>query len=57
MGYHLVDGVPRVRLTDAGQNGQRLGADGGNDCWMQRAGKKIAGRLLDGIEHNGFPGA
>jgi len=24
---------------------------------MQRLGKKAAGRLLDGVEHNGFPGA
>lgn len=57
MGYPLVDGVPRIRLTDRGENGQSLGAKGGNDCWMQRSGKKAAGRRLDGIEHNGFPGA
>lgn len=55
LGYPPVDNVPRVRLTDAGQNGQDLGSKGGNDCWMQRAGKKAAGRLLDGREHNGFP--
>lgn len=23
--------------------------------WMERVGKKAAGRLLDGVEHNGFP--
>lgn len=23
--------------------------------WMDRMGKKLAGRLLDGVEHNGFP--
>lgn len=55
LGYPSVDGVPRLRMTDAGQNGQDLGARGGNDVWMNRAGKKTAGRLLDGIEHNGFP--
>jgi hypothetical protein len=22
---------------------------------MQRFGKQLAGRLLDGVEHNGFP--
>lgn len=55
MGYPIVDGVPRVRLTEAGQNGQDLGSRGGNDVWMNRAGKKAAGRLLDGVEHNGFP--
>lgn len=54
MGYPLVDGVKRVRLTDLGENGQRLSARGGNDCWMQRAGTKAAGRLLDGVEHDGF---
>lgn len=55
MGYALVDNVPRIRLTDRGENGQRLGARGGNDTWMQRVGTKAAGRLLDGIEHNDFP--
>jgi protein gp37 len=48
LGYPSVDGVPRLRMTDAGHNGQDLGADGGNDVWMNRAGKKAAGRLLDG---------
>jgi protein gp37 len=55
MGYPCVENVARVRLTDAGHNGSVLGAKGGNDVWMQRAGKKAAGRLLDGSEHNGFP--
>lgn len=54
-GYPVVESVPRIRLTDAGGNGQDLGAEGGNDCWMNRAGKKRAGRLLDGVEHNGYP--
>ncbi len=26
-------------------------------AWMRRVGKKVAGRLLDGREHNGFPDA
>jgi protein gp37 len=29
----------------------------GGDEVVYRAGKKSAGRLLDGVEHNGFPGA
>ena len=28
---------------------------GGPGCQMARVGKKKAGRLLDGVEHNGFP--
>lgn len=55
MGYPSVDGVPRFRMTDAGHNGQDLAADGGNDVWMNRVGKKAAGRLLDGCEWNGVP--
>ncbi len=26
-----------------------------SDCWMRRVGKKKAGRLLDGVEHNALP--
>lgn len=48
LGYPSVEGVPRFRMTDAGHNGQDLAADGGNDVWMNRVGKKAAGRLLDG---------
>ncbi|AQQ35107.1 phage Gp37/Gp68 family protein [Burkholderia cenocepacia] len=55
MGYPLVDGVPRVRLTDAGHNGQQLGARGDGDCWMNRAGKASSGRLLDGRTWDEFP--
>lgn len=29
--------------------------DMGEDVYMQRVGKKAAGRLLDGVERNGFP--
>lgn len=35
-----------------------MGADGDSSCnvvTMIRVGKKAAGRLLDGVEHNGFP--
>ena len=56
-GYPSVEGVARMRLTDAGTNGQNLASAGGNHVWMNRAGKKAAGRLLDGVEHNGFPGS
>lgn len=48
LGYPSVDGVPRLRMTDAGHDGQDLSSDGDNDVWMNRAGKKAAGRLLDG---------
>ncbi len=48
LGYPSVDGVPRFRMTGAGHNGQDLASDSGNDVWMNRAGKKAAGRLLDG---------
>lgn len=54
-GYPIVDGVPQFRMSDTGDNGSDLAATGGNQCWLNRAGKKRAGRLLDGVEHNGFP--
>jgi len=57
MGYPHVDGVPRVRLTELGENGQDLGAEGDDHVWMQRAGKKQAGRLLDGVLHDAYPEA
>lgn len=53
MGYASVEGVKRIRLTDAGYNGSDLASDGDNHVWMNRAGKRVAGRLLDGVEHNG----
>lgn len=55
LGYPLIDGVPRIRLTDTGENGSDLGAGGDNHVWMQRAGKKNAGRQLDGLEYSDFP--
>lgn len=54
-GYPLVDTAPRRRITDVGESGQRLGARGGSDCWMQRAGKRATGRLLDSRTHDEFP--
>lgn len=35
--------------------GPRQFAQFGTDARMTRVGKKAAGRLLDGVEHNGFP--
>lgn len=56
MGYPLVEDVPRIRLTDTGENGQDLASSGGNHSWMQRVGKKVAGRLLDGKLYDEYPG-
>ena len=47
-GYTVVDGVPRMRLTDAGHDSSDLCAHGGHPVWMNRAGKKRAGRDLQG---------
>ena len=55
MGYSLVDDAPRVRLTDTGDDGSDLAAEGDSPVWMNRAGKKRTGRLLDGEQHDGFP--
>ncbi|WP_066918427.1 phage Gp37/Gp68 family protein [Methylobacterium sp. CCH5-D2] len=54
-GYPLVEGVPTLRLTDAGADGSVLGAAGDNPVWMQRIGKKAAGRRLDGRLHDAMP--
>ncbi|ROZ80912.1 phage Gp37/Gp68 family protein [Pseudomonas neustonica] len=56
MGYPSVEGVLRIRLTDLGENGSDLGAEGDNHAWMQRIGNKAAGRLLDGVLHDAYPG-
>lgn len=55
LGYPIHDTPHQIRLTDAGENGHMLGAGGDNHVHMQRAGKKKAGRLLDGVLHNEFP--
>lgn len=47
-----------IRLTESGGDGHRLEhVDGGDDAYMQRVGKKIAGRLIDGVQHDGYPGS
>jgi protein gp37 len=55
LGYVVIDGVPTKRLTDTGQDGHILGSTGGNDVWMQRVGKKAAGRILDGQAWDQIP--
>lgn len=45
-----------VRLNESGTDGGRLeNEDSGCSAYMQRVGKKMAGRLLDGVQHAGFP--
>ncbi|SIR05472.1 phage Gp37/Gp68 family protein [Pseudacidovorax sp. RU35E] len=56
-GYPLIDGVPRVRLTDTGEDGSDLGSGGDHHVWMQRPGKKATGRLLDGRTWDEMPNA
>lgn len=47
---------PCIRLTETGHNGRDLAhASQGDDAYMQRLGKKAAGRLLNGREWNGSP--
>ncbi len=47
---------PCIRLNENGGDGHRLeDEDGGDSAYMQRTGKKAAGRLLDGRHHNGYP--
>ncbi|WP_018991269.1 DUF5131 family protein [Aromatoleum toluclasticum] len=49
---------PCIRLTGAGRNGRDLAnACDGDDCYMQKVGKKLAGRLLDGVLHDAYPEA
>lgn len=49
---------PCIRLTGTGNNGRNLANScDGDDCYMQKVGKKLAGRLLDGALHDGYPGA
>lgn len=54
LGYPSVDGVPCIRLTNHGGDDQ-VGDPGENPVWMHKAGKKRAGRLLDGREWNEVP--
>lgn len=47
---------PCIRLTEHGHNGRDLAHAGeGCDAYMQRIGKKAAGRLLAGATHDGYP--
>lgn len=47
---------PCIRMTERGHSGRDLAHAGeGDHAYMQRVGKRLAGRLLDGVEHNGFP--
>lgn len=47
---------PCIRITEDGDNGRDLAhAGGGDHVYMQRVGKKMAGRLLDGVLHDGYP--
>lgn len=47
---------PCIRLTAAGRNGRDLAnACDGDDCYMQKVGKKLSGRALDGALHDGYP--
>lgn len=49
---------PSIRLTENAGNGRDLkDVDGGDDAYMQRVGKKEAGRLLKGRVHDGYPSA
>lgn len=47
---------PCIRITEAGNGGHDLEhAEEGDHVYMQRVGKKLAGRLLDGKQHDGYP--
>lgn len=47
---------PCLRLNENGGDGRNLeNEDGGDSAYMQRIGKKAAGRLLDGKLHDGYP--
>ncbi|HCP78120.1 MAG: hypothetical protein CML16_08095 [Pusillimonas sp.] len=47
---------PCIRLTESGHDGQRLeNVDSGDDAYMQRIGKKAAGRMLDCRTCDQFP--
>ncbi|AMV00292.1 phage Gp37/Gp68 family protein [Xanthomonas citri] len=47
---------PTGQAKDAAGEGVVLPGKGRNRQWTHRIGKKAAGRLLDGVEHSGFPG-
>lgn len=55
MGYPVIDGVERIRITDLGQNDQDLSSEGDEPVWVQRAGPERGGRMLDGNEWSQVP--
>lgn len=45
-----------IRLTNGGKDGHDLAAvDDGDDCYMQKVGRELAGELLDGVRHHARP--
>jgi protein gp37 len=47
---------PCIRLTESGTDGRNIkNEEQGDSAYMQRVGKKMAGRLLDGVQHDGYP--
>lgn len=47
---------PCLRMTELGNDGHNLAHEGeGDSAYVQRTGKKIAGRLLDGVLHDAYP--
>jgi protein gp37 len=57
IGEYLAPDPTREGERIAGPGGQLTSCpDGDRFTVMRRVGKKAAGRLLDGVEHNGFPG-
>jgi protein gp37 len=58
LGYPVDEpkGIARVRINTAGENDAFLtSVNGHTPRWMQMSGKKRAGRLLDGVQHDRFP--
>ncbi|EPP9372839.1 DUF5131 family protein [Pseudomonas aeruginosa] len=56
LGHPVVDGVPVMCVTEHGTD--RATSDHGdikNDAWMNRAGKKRAGRHLNGVIYDNYP--
>ncbi|MDK2126468.1 DUF5131 family protein [Parachitinimonas caeni] len=47
---------PCIRLTFAGNDGQQLGnADDGDDVYMQKVGRNLSGRALQGVTYDQYP--
>jgi protein gp37 len=47
---------PVIRLTEGGTNGRNLANAGtGEDCYMQKVGRKLAGREFYGTVHDEYP--